>query len=168
MPKRLGILEKGGLRLVPILRSGELAEPLQLTEFGKAVIEPTLANYPPGEGEPEWPCYALALGEQAVGGGGYKAPPAEGEVEIAYFTAPEYEGQGYAGQTARLLIARAWRHDPQLTVTAETLMEENASVKLLRRIGFEQTETRIDPDEGIEVWHWKLRPAAAAGRNLGG
>jgi RimJ/RimL family protein N-acetyltransferase len=167
MPNRLGILEKGGTRLVRVLRSGELAEPLQLTEFGKAVIEPTLANYPSGNGEPEWPGYALALGEQAVGGGGYKTPPAQGEVEIAYFTAPEYEGQGYAGQTARLLIARAWRVDPTLTITAETLMEENASAKLLQRIGFEQTDSRIDPDEGIEVWHWKLRPAAAAGRNLG-
>ena len=167
MPNRLGILEKGGLRLVRILRSGELAEPLKLTEFGQTVIQPTIDNYPDGEGEPEWPCYALALDELAVGGGGYKSPPAGGEVEIAYFTAPEFEGRGYAGQTARLLIARAWRTNPTLTVTAETLMEENASVKLLRRIGFEQTEVRVDPDEGIEVWHWKLRPAAAAGRNLG-
>lgn len=156
------------LRLVRLLRSGDLAEPLQLTEFGRSVIEPTLANYPPGETEPEWPCYALALGEQAVGGGGYKAPPVDGEVEIAYYTAPEYEARGYAGQTARLLIARAWRMDPTLTITAETLMEENASVKLLRRIGFVQTEVRVDPDEGMQVWHWKLRPAAAAGRNLGG
>jgi RimJ/RimL family protein N-acetyltransferase len=167
MPNRLGILEKGGLRLVPILRSGELAEPLQLTEFGRTVIQPTVANYPKGDAEPDWPCFALALGEQAVGGGGYKAPPKDGEVEIAYFTAPEYEGRGYAGQTARLLIARAWRVDPTLTITAETLMEENASVRILRSIGFEQTEVRVDPDEGVEVWHWKLRPAAAAGRNLG-
>ena len=37
-------------------------------------------------------------------------------------------------------------------------MEENASVRLLRRLGFEQTDIRVDPDEGIEVWHWKLRP----------
>lgn len=155
------------LRLVRILRSGELAEALQLTEFGKAVMEPAVANYPVGEGEPEWPCYVLALGEQAVGGGGYKAPPTGGEVEIAYFTAPEFEGKGYAGQTARLLIARAWRKDPALVITAETLMEENASVKILRGIGFVQTEIRIDPDEGIEVWHWKLRPELAAGRNLG-
>jgi RimJ/RimL family protein N-acetyltransferase len=167
MPNRLGILEKGGLRLVPILRSGELAEPLHLTEFGQAVIQATVDNYPPGEGEPEWPCYALALGDQAVGGGGYKTPPIAGEVEIAYFTAPEYEGLGYAGQTARLLIARAWRKDPTLTITAETLMEENASVRILRGIGFAQKEVRVDPDEGVEVWHWELHPAAAAGRNLG-
>lgn len=167
MPNRLGIFEKGGLRLVPILRSGELAEPLHLTEFGQAVIQATVDNYSDGDDEPDWPCFAVALGEQAVGGGGYKTPPVGGEVEIAYFTAPEYEGLGYAGQTARLLIARAWRVDPTLTITAETLMDENASVRILRSIGFEQSEVRVDLDEGVDVWHWKLRPAAAAGRNLG-
>ena len=146
------------LRLVRILRSGQLEEPAKLTEFGQATIAPTLANYPPGEEEPAWPCFALVEGERAVGGGGYKTPPQDGEVEIAYFTAPEFEGRGYAGQTARLLIARAREIDPALTITAETLMEENASVRLPRRLGFEQTDIRVDPDEGIEVWHWKLRP----------
>lgn len=145
-------------RLVRILRSGELEEPAQLTDFGKSVIEPTLANYPPGDAEPAWPSFMLVECEQAVGGGGFKTAPQHGEVEIAYFTSPEFEGRGYAGQTASLLIERARAFNPRLTVTAETLMEENASVRILRRLGFEQTEVRIDPDERIEVWHWKLRP----------
>lgn len=146
------------LRLIRILRSGQLEESVQLTEFGKAVIPATLANDPAGTEEPAWPCFMLADGERAVGGGGYKAPPQQGEVEIAYFTAPEFEGRGYAGQTARLLIEWARAVDPRLTITAETLMKENASVRILRRLGFEQTDIRVDPDEGVDVWHWKLRP----------
>ncbi len=147
------------VRLVQIMRNGELAEAVELTEFGKMVIQPTIDNYPPGESEPEWPCFVLARGNSGLGGGGFKTAPSEGEVEIAYFTAPEFEGQGLAGQTARLLVQHAWRRDPTLVITAETLQEENASVRILRGIGFEMTDAdRLDPDEGVPVWHWQLAP----------
>jgi len=118
------------LRLVPILRSGGLAESVELTEFGKMVIQPTIENYPPGSNEPEWPCFVLARGEQ-----------------------------GLASQTARRLVQHAWQRAPTLTLTAETLQVENASVRILRGIGFELTDTdRLDPDEGVPVWHWRLAP----------
>lgn len=145
-------------RLVRILRNGTTAEPVVLTDFGRSVIEQSCRNYPVGMSEPDWPCYFQVLGDREVGGGGFKAPPSEGVVEIAYFTTPGEEGRGFATEMARKLMNRAWSIDASLTIAAETLCEENASVRLLRRLGFTQIDTRIDPDEGCPVWHWQLGP----------
>jgi RimJ/RimL family protein N-acetyltransferase len=108
--------------------------------------------------EPPWLGY-LARGEDGalVGLGGFKGPPREGAVEIAYFTFPPYEGRGVAGAMAAALvaIARAAPEAPQ--VIAHTLPEINASARLLTRLGFAQDGEVVDPDDG-PVWRWVLAP----------
>jgi len=57
----------------------------------------------------------------------------------------------------RLLVELALKTDPNLRITARTLMEENASTKILKKNGFQFVGSVIDPDDG-EVWEWVYSP----------
>ncbi|HEY1011966.1 MAG TPA: GNAT family N-acetyltransferase [Herpetosiphonaceae bacterium] len=94
------------------------------------------------------------------------APDADGQVEIAYFTLPPYEGRGYGTAMAAALrdLAQA---DPRVrTLIAHTLPEPNASTRILTAIGMQRAGDAIDPDAG-PVWRWAYalpdRPGAAGG-----
>jgi RimJ/RimL family protein N-acetyltransferase len=56
---------------------------------------------------------------------------------------------------ARLLIELAWREREVRIIRAHTLREENASVRILRRLGFSFIGTIEDPEDG-PVWRWDL------------
>ena len=82
------------------------------------------------------------------------APPAEGRVEIAYFTLPGHEGRGFGRATAALLVDLARRADPALVVWAKTEPNENASTAILRSLGFRHTGSTTDHEIG-EAWQWE-------------
>lgn len=84
------------------------------------------------------------------------APDAEGRVEIAYFTFPANEGQGYGARMAGALVERAAASGAVRTLVAHTLQTENASTRILSRLGFAHVGTAEDPDEGT-VWRWERR-----------
>lgn len=90
-----------------------------------------------------------------VGFGGFKGPPADGEVEIGYAIAPARQGRGLATSATRTLINRA-RERGATRVIAHTLATPNASTAVLTRCGFHRTATIADPDEG-DVWRWELQ-----------
>lgn len=90
-----------------------------------------------------------------VGVCSFKGVPVQGVVEIAYFTFPGYEGQGWGGDMATALVDLALGEDAIETVIAYTLAEENPSTKILKRLGFEHTGTLEDPEEG-SIWQWAL------------
>lgn len=104
---------------------------------------------------PPWTGYLLARGGEYVGGGAFVAPPADGRVEIAYFTLPAHERQGFGRTTARLLVDLARRADPALALWAKTLPEENASTAILRSLGFRHIGSTTDHEIG-EAWEWTL------------
>lgn len=90
-----------------------------------------------------------------VGGGGFKGnPTAEGTVEIAYFTFPEYEGRGFGSATARALVAIAEADPAVRDVIAHTLPTPGASTRILERVGFAPVADVVDPDDG-PVWRWR-------------
>ena len=106
---------------------------------------------------PPWTGYlAVDWTQRAiVGTCGYTAPPdAVGQVEIAYFTFPAYEGNGYASAMARFLVDRAATATEVRHICAHTLPERNASARILEKLGFAQTGQAIDPDAG-SVWRWE-------------
>ena len=105
--------------------------------------------------EEPWVCYLAIEDSRAVGTCGFKSPPANGRVEIAYFTFPEFEGRGVATTMARQLIAVAQKEEPGLTVAAQTLPERNASTRILEKVGFKKVGTVLHPEDG-EVWEWHL------------
>jgi RimJ/RimL family protein N-acetyltransferase len=89
----------------------------------------------------------------SVGKCGFKGPPADGVVEIAYFVEPEQQGKGYATEAAEALTNFAFSHDVR-TVRAHTLPKRNASTRVLTKCGFLHVGNVIDPEDG-PVWRWE-------------
>ena len=63
---------------------------------------------------------------RTVGSCGFKGPPADGAVEIAYGIDPEQQGNGYATEAAEMLTSFAFARKVR-TVRAHTFSEANAS-----------------------------------------
>ena len=146
----------GEFRLVPCEEDGFPADLiLSLPEFARSACEMSAVWYPKVGYIPPWIGYLSVLEGTVVGGGGFKEPPQDGRVEIAYFTAPGFEGRGHATRTAGELIAIAQRADPALLIAAQTLPEENASTTILRKLGFRLHGSVQHPDDG-EIWEWRL------------
>ena len=89
-----------------------------------------------------------------IGSCGFKGPCRDGVVEIAYYSFPGYERRGFATEMARLLTDLALRQPEVRIVCAHTLPEENASVRILRRLQFTHLGTVDDPEDG-PVWRWE-------------
>lgn len=104
----------------------------------------------------EWPGFLFvdsAL-RSVVGNGGFAGPPdAAGQVEIGYEVAPAFRNRGYATETVRQLLARAFRNVEVGTVVAHTLPERNASNAVLARSGFIFWGV-VDRGEDGAVWRW--------------
>jgi ribosomal-protein-alanine N-acetyltransferase len=103
---------------------------------------------------PPWVGYFAMREGQTVGAGGFKGRPRDNKVEIAYSIFKAFEGKGYGTELCRKLVLLARDTDPGVRVTARTLMEENASVKLLKRNGFVFRGVVNDEDDG-DVWEWE-------------
>jgi RimJ/RimL family protein N-acetyltransferase len=106
--------------------------------------------------DPTWHSQLIVhVAERAlIGLGGFKGPPTDGRVEIGYGISPAYRHQGYATEAARLMVDTA-RAAGVTTVMAHTLPEPSFSTRLLVTLGFTQTTTVDDPDDG-PVWRWEL------------
>jgi RimJ/RimL family protein N-acetyltransferase len=129
-----------------------------VAELTRQVVDQTLANVPDGgEGSP-WGGY-LAIDESTqsvIGTCAFKAPPSEDStVEIAYYTFPEYEGQGYATAMAGMLIDLAKAATEVRRIIARTLPERNASTKVLGKVGMHFAGEVFEPEDGT-LWEWEL------------
>lgn len=120
------------------------------------VIEFTLKALREQPGQAEWWMYYF-LDRQLgflVGSGGYKGPPRGGTVEIGYEIAPGFRGRGYATAAAGQLVERAFNSVEVAAVEARTLPCPNASVTVLRKVGF--VCQGIVPDDQIgQAWLWR-------------
>jgi ribosomal-protein-alanine N-acetyltransferase len=105
--------------------------------------------------ERPWLGYFACLDSLCVGTCGFKGPPQNNRVEIAYFTFPGHEGHGYATRMARALIDKARETAADVIIAAQTLPHESASTTILRKLGFTQIGTMEHPEDG-EVWEWHL------------
>ena len=98
--------------------------------------------------------------DELVGFGGYKGPPVDGDVEIGYSIAPSRRERGFATEVARIMIERA-RAAGCTSVSAHTLAEDNASTRVLRRVGMTRVDELVDPDPSPDgegpTWRWELR-----------
>lgn len=84
-------------------------------------------------------------------------PPGKDEmVEIAYGIAPAYQNRGYASEAARALIAYAFASGLVRTIRAHTLLQRNASTRVLEKCGFTLIGEIAHADDG-PVWRWELR-----------
>jgi RimJ/RimL family protein N-acetyltransferase len=93
-----------------------------------------------------------------VGGVGFKGPPVEGAVEIAYGIAPSFQNRGLASEAAEAGVAFA-KGQGVCRVIAHTLPERNASTHVLTKCAFVFVGPVNDPEDGL-VWRWERDLAA--------
>lgn len=145
------------MELIEITKSGTAAKPINgLTDLVKEVMSSTAELYTSAGYILPWIGYLALEEKQCVGTCAFKSPPENNRVEIAYFTFPEYEGQGVATRMAQTLIRIAFDTGPQLTIAAQTLPEENASTAILKKLGF-QLVAELENSEDGKVWEWQLK-----------
>ena len=124
------------------------------------LVEQTLKHFGAVSRPAPWLAYLAAdpVRGLVVGTCAFKEVPGpEGEAEIAYFTFPGFEGQGYATAMAAALIALAREAAPGVRVIAHTLPEVNASGTVLGKVGMRRTGEVVDPEDG-PVWRWEHQP----------
>ena len=144
------------MELIAITESGELAKPVPSTpQVAAEVLEATTQLYRAVGYELPWIGYLAIENGTCVGACGFKSPPLNNRVEIAYFTFPGHESRGVATQMASELIRLALDKMPAVTMTAQTLPEDNASTSVLKRLGFRLVGSVEHPEDGL-VWEWQL------------
>jgi len=94
-----------------------------------------------------------------IGDAGFKGVPnQEGLVDIGYSIIEQEQQKGYGLETAQALVEWAFRQPQVEAVTANCLLENTASVRLLERLGMQEI---VRDDEMI---YWKLSKPQAATR----
>jgi [ribosomal protein S5]-alanine N-acetyltransferase len=120
------------------------------------VVRQTQAHHRAVTRDPPWGSYFAVTTDPrtVVGTCAFVGPPdPAGQVEIAYFTFPPFEGQGYGTAMARALIMIAQADHQVATIIAHTLPEGNASTRILTTLGMHRAGETVDPDAG-PVWRW--------------
>jgi ribosomal-protein-alanine N-acetyltransferase len=83
------------LELIAITQDGRLDQPVaSLPRLAAQVIEATTQLYKAVGYEPPWVGYLALEHGSCVGSCGFKSPPENNRVEIAYFTFPGHESGG--------------------------------------------------------------------------
>lgn len=78
--------------------------------------------------------FVVCLGEQVIGKVGlYRAP------EIGYIIHPDFSGKGYATEAVRAVVDMALHHRGLAAVIADVDPRNEASLRLLERLGFVET-----------------------------
>ena len=91
-----------------------------------------------------------------VGACGFKGPPSQGQVEVGYGVAPSMRKQGYASAALRSLLNIAFCSGEVTEVLAEVSPSNEASSRVVEKLGFVSTGTRVD-EEGEVVVQWVAR-----------
>ena len=109
------------------------------TTFGLGAFKYVLEKLDSKAGSPLWWTYfpILKSEQKLIGSGGYKGPPKNSMVEIGYEIAVEYQNRGFATEMAKGLVERAFKEEQVQVIWAHTLGEENASTRVLQKVGFE-------------------------------
>lgn len=107
----------------------------------------------PGGG---WHGFWAVHGNEIVGTCAYAARPDDkGHREVAYFTFPPFEAQGFGKAMAARLVEVVASTHPAALLFAKTLPVESASTRILTYLGFKRTGDASDPEHGtVWVWEW--------------
>ena len=93
------------MELIKITRNGAPAREVEgLSEVAREAMKSTAEMYRETGYQPPWVGYLAVDGVNCAGTCAFRTPPADGRVEIAYFTFPGYEGRRVATRMAKKLI----------------------------------------------------------------
>jgi RimJ/RimL family protein N-acetyltransferase len=150
------------LELIAITENGELIKPVSsMSSLAAEVVRATTQLYRTVGYERPWIGYLALENGICVGSCGFKSPPRNNRVEIAYFTFPGNESRGVATRMASELIRLAINKIPALTIAAQTLPEESPSTSVLKKLQFRFVGTLEHPEDGL-VWEWHLSNTSEA------
>lgn len=151
-------IQTGNLTLSLQTREDWLADIERLTAEHREAVTPAWLEMLNRSSEADPWIHGFALKHQAsgkfVGRCGFKGPPVEGMVEIAYGVEPEFQGKGYATEAAAALTHYALGTGLVTLIRAHTLPESNASARVLTKCGFKMVGEVTDPEDGL-VWRWE-------------
>ena len=131
----------------------DVLESQRLSGFLRVAAEQTLSHQARTRAAAPWTGYFARQGTDWVGICAFVDRPGGGEVEIAYGTAPGFEGRGIATAMAGWLVERAFQEAEVTAVVANTAPEPNASTRILEKLGFRRDGVIQDAEIG-EAWHW--------------
>lgn len=146
-----------------------VAIPKGWPHFPRALVPSDPDVIKPGFPSADWPGYFFIYSPERalVGSGGFKGPPdADGYVEIGYEIAAEHEGRGRATAAVSALLSVAFKHAAVRTVQAHTLGEENASNRVLKKVGMVFVQEVVHPEVGA-LWQWRISSAQYQVRQRG-
>lgn len=144
------------MKLFKIFEDGSCAIPLvEDCDSTERLLEATQQMYLRVGYQEPWVAYVAVKDNRIAGTCAFKSAPTNNKVEIAYFTLPQFQGQGIGSKMVEALISIARSENPRLTITAQTLSEENASNSILKKFGFSLERVILHP-EGGESWEWHL------------
>ncbi|MEP6950519.1 MAG: GNAT family protein [Ginsengibacter sp.] len=103
-----------------------------------------------------WIGYYVIQNGELVGSAGFKGPPVNGTIEIAYGTFEQYRQQGIGTAICKLLVDLSLETNSQIKITARTLPENNFSARILEKNNFICMGIVNDPEDG-EVWEWVFK-----------
>lgn len=144
------------MKLIPLSELGQPTEPI--SDLPKEAIDVGAAYvslYQSVGYQSPWLGYLALVDGTCVGSCGFKAPPKDNRVEIAYFIFSAFEGKGMATRMAEALLSMSSHAAPQVVVAAQTLPKESPSTTILKKLGFKHVATLQHPEDG-EVWEWQL------------
>jgi [ribosomal protein S5]-alanine N-acetyltransferase len=84
-------------------------------------------------------------GRTLIGSGGFTAAPQKGTVAVGYSLLPAYRGKGYATEAVKALVEWAFSHPEVRKVIAETLPDNEPSIRVLLRAGFKRGGKASEP-----------------------
>lgn len=131
----------------------------QWSAFGEPAFKFTLQMIEQNPDDAGWLTYLIILKEKniLIGGCGYKgAPDTDGMVEIGYEIATDYRNQGYATETAGILIQNAFNFSQVKVVRAHTHAFKNESVSVLKKNGMQFCGEFEDPEDGL-IFRWEIK-----------
>ena len=144
------------MQLIPIKETLEDNEELISNPSCQETIYITIDFYKKVGFVQPWIGYYAENNGDLVGAAGFKGPPINGTVEIAYGTFEKYRRQGIGTTICKQLVGLSFKTDPSIKITARTLPEENFSTRILKKNNFVLIGPVNDPEDG-EVWEWLFK-----------
>ena len=148
------------MHLIAVQERFEENERFTSNSLYKETIQLTTEFYKKVGFVPPWIGYYVEVNSNLVGSAGFKGPPINGTVEIAYGTFEEYRKQGIGTAICKKLVELSIDTDPSIKITATTFQKENFSTRILEKNNFGCVGTVNDPEDG-EVWQWVYKASSS-------
>ncbi len=81
----------------------------------------------------------------------FHGPPADGAAELGYTVLPTHRRRGYAREAIRGMMRWATREHGVRRFVVSIAPDNQASLALAAGLGFRQTGSHIDPEDGLEL-----------------